>query len=96
MVKAVKNENMLGLNINPKLKINIIIPRAAFKIPFVVLYSTSDIPFVSKKIESNNTDNPRISDAAIIPKRGNAIIIIPRTIAIMLIKVCLNNSFPPY
>ena len=96
MVKAVKNANMLGLNINPKLTINITIPKIIFKSPLVVLYSTSLTPFVNRKIASNKTDNPRISEAAIIPSIGNAIMMSPKIIAMILIVVCLCNSFPPY
>ena len=96
MVKAVKNANMLGLNIKPMLTINITIPKIVFSKPLVVLYSTSLTPFVNKKIASNKTDNPRISDAAITPSIGNAMVIIPKIIAIMLIVVCLFKIFPPY
>ena len=96
MVSAVKNAKRLGLNINPKLTINIINPRMTFKSPLVVLYSTSDIPFASKKIESRRTDNPRISAAAITPKSGKAIMIIPRIIAIMLIIVFLYKCFSSF
>lgn len=95
MVKAVKNAKMLGLNIKPKLMINITIPKIVFSNPRVVLYSTSLTPFVNKKIASNKIDNPRISAAAITPKIGNPMIIIPKIIAIMLIVVCLCKIFPP-
>ena len=81
---------MLGLNIKPKLIININIPKIVLINPLVVLYSTSLTPFANKKIASNKTDNPRISDA------GNAMIRIPKIIAIMLIVVCLCKIFPPY
>ncbi len=91
MVKAVKKSNMLGLNISPKLTINIIIPRITFKSPFVTLYSTSDIPLVNRKIESSKTDNPRISLADIIPNNGNMIIMSPKIIEITLITICLFN-----
>ena len=96
MVKAVKNANMFGLNIKPKLIINISIPKIVFNNPLVVLYSTSLTPFVNKKIASNKTDNPRISAAAITPNIGKAMVIIPKIIAIMLIVVCLCKFFPPY
>ena len=96
IVKAVKNANMLGLNIKPKLIININIPKIVLINPLVVLYSTSLTPFANKKIESNKTDNPRISDAAITPSIGNAMIRIPKIIAIMLIVVCLCKLLPPY
>ena len=96
MVRAVKNANMLGLNIKPKLITNIINPKMVFINPLVVLYSTSLTPFANKKIASNKTDNPRISAAAITPNIGNAIVIIPKIIAIMLNVVCLCKSFPPY
>ena len=87
---------MLGLNIKPKLIININIPKIVFINPLVVLYSTSLTPFANKKIASNKTDNPRISDAAITPSIGNAMIRIPKIIAIMLIVVCLCKFLPPY
>ena len=96
MVKAVKNANMLGLNIKPKLIISIIIPKIVFINPLVVLYSTSLTPFANKKIASNKTDNPRISAAAITPSIGKAIVMIPKIIAIMLIVVCLFKFFLPF
>ena len=96
MVKAVKNAKILGLNIKPKLIINITIPKIVFNNPLVALYSTSLTPFVIKKIESSKTDNPRISAAAITPKIGNAMVMIPNIIAIMFIVVCLCKSFPPH
>ena len=95
MVKAVKKANMFGLNINPKLIINIIIPKIVFNKPLVALYSTSLTPLVNKKTASNKTDNPRISAAPITPSIGNAMIMIPNIIAIMLIVVCLCKLFPP-
>ena len=93
---AVKNTNMLGLNIKPKLITNIINPKMVLINPLVVLYSTSLTPFANKKIASNKTDNPRISAAPITPSIGNAIVIIPKIIAIMLNVVCLCKFFPPY
>ena len=80
---------MLGLNIKPKLIININIPKIVLINPLVVLYSTSLTPFANKKIASNKTDNPRISDAAITPSIGNAMIRIPKIIAIMLLMAML-------
>ena len=67
----------------------------AFNKPLVALYSTSLTPLVNKKTASNKTDNPRISDAAITPNIGNAIVMIPNMIAIRLTVVCLCKFFPP-
>lgn len=95
MVNAVRNANMVGLNINPRLTNSIMIPRTTFNKPLVWLYSTSAIPFESRKIASNNTDKPKISADAITPNNGNAMIINPKIIAITLITVFLANQLPP-